>query len=103
MAQDELYCTSSVISCNIHCDSPNSCRSLIIYSSAQSTNIICNGNFSCHNTTIRIGDTSIYPLTFKSKHFSNINPTKSNVNCESPQSCSSLKMYFDGTKQDEMT
>lgn len=97
---DELYCTAEVTECNIHCLSPNSCQSLIIYSSAQTTNILCNSTQSCSNTIVRIGDTGEYPLNFKSKHFTNDNPIISTLNCDGENSCTSLKLYFDGTGTD---
>eukprot|EP01083_Nonionella_stella_P149649 475630_1 len=97
---DVLYCTSSVKSCTIYCVSPNSCESLTIYSAAQSTNVICNSTRACYNTTIRIGDTSVYPIPFTSKEFTNSHPTTS-VHCASRASCCRLNLYFVGSGSDQ--
>lgn len=100
---DELFCTSMVTTCNILCISPNGCHSITIYSSAQYTNIICAETSSCKNTTIRIGDTLIYPLSLQSQHFTNNNPTNTNIECRDQESCSLLNVHFHGNSNDQCT
>lgn len=100
---DILYCTSSVKQCNIYCTSPYSCKSLTIYSSADSTNIICNSTSSCLNTSIHIGDLDEYPSGFRPKQFINDDLITAIINCDGQESCSSAKVYFDGTDQDSCT